>query len=120
MSSDVALSKRVSTESQSDPRRLRLASPIGDPEVGITREFQRSFRDVRLDRVGCFRFEPVAGASANALPDPIPADVKENRWHRFMRAQQEISARKLKAKVGRRIRVLVDETAGRSAKGRST
>ena len=75
--------------------------------------------EAKLDRVGCFRFEPVGGAAANALPDPVPAEVKENRWHRFMRAQQEISARKLKAKVGRRLRVLVDESAGRSAKGRS-
>src|SRR6266508_5213550 len=56
--------------------------------------------EAKLDRVGCFRFEPVAGAPANGLPDPVPAEVKENRWHRFMRAQQEISARKLKAKVG--------------------
>ena len=75
--------------------------------------------EAKLDRVGCFRFEPVAGAPANALPDPVPAEVKDNRWHRFMRAQQEISARKLKAKIGRRVPVLVDESAGRTAKGRS-
>jgi ribosomal protein S12 methylthiotransferase len=75
--------------------------------------------EAKLDRVGCFRFEPVAGAPANALPDPVPAEVKDNRWHRFMRAQQEISARKLRAKIGRRVPVLVDESAGRTAKGRS-
>lgn len=75
--------------------------------------------EAKLDRVGCFRFEPVAGAAANALPDPVPSEVKDNRWHRLMRAQQEISARKLKGKVGRRIPVLVDESAGRTAKGRS-
>jgi len=75
--------------------------------------------EAQLDRVGCFRFEPVAGAAANALPDPVPDEVKDNRWHRLMRAQQEISAGKLKRKVGRRFPVLVDETAGRTAKGRS-
>jgi ribosomal protein S12 methylthiotransferase len=75
--------------------------------------------EAKLDRVGCFRFEPVAGAPANALPDPVPDDVKDNRWHRFMRTQQEISARKLKAKVGRRLPVIIDEAAGRTAKGRS-
>jgi ribosomal protein S12 methylthiotransferase len=75
--------------------------------------------EAKLDRVGCFRFEPVAGAPANALPDPVADEVKDNRWHRLMRAQQEISARRLKAKVGRRVPVLVDETAGRTAKGRS-
>jgi ribosomal protein S12 methylthiotransferase len=75
--------------------------------------------EAKLDRVGCFRFEPVAGAAANALPDPVPDEVKDKRWHRFMRAQQEISVRKLKAKIGRRLPVLVDESAGRTAKGRS-
>src|SRR5438874_6468728 len=54
--------------------------------------------EAKLDRVGCFRFEPVGGAPANALPDPVPDEVKESRWHRFMRAQQAISTRKLKAK----------------------
>ncbi len=75
--------------------------------------------EAKLDRVGCFRFELVAGAAANALADPVPGEVKDNRWHRLMRVQQEISARKLKGKVGRRVPVLVDESAGRTAKGRS-
>ncbi len=76
--------------------------------------------EARLDRVGCFRFEPVAGASANALADPVPADVIEQRWHRLMQAQQVISARRLRQKVGTRIKVIVDESTGRTAKGRST
>jgi ribosomal protein S12 methylthiotransferase len=94
--------------------------------VGFPGETEADFAELiawlgeaKLDRVGCFRFEPVAGAAANALPDPVADEVKDNRWHRLMRAQQEISARKLKAKVGRRTAVLVDETAGRVAKGRS-
>jgi ribosomal protein S12 methylthiotransferase len=75
--------------------------------------------EARLDRVGCFRFEPVAGAPANALPDPVPEEVKERRWHRLMQAQQAISAKKLQRKVGRRVPVIVDESSGKSAKGRS-
>jgi ribosomal protein S12 methylthiotransferase len=94
--------------------------------VGFPGETDEDFEELlawldeaSLDRVGCFRFEPVAGAPANALADPVPDEVKEERWHRFMQAQQEISARNLRKRVGRRIRVIVDETSGRTAKGRS-
>jgi ribosomal protein S12 methylthiotransferase len=94
--------------------------------VGFSGETDDDFEELlawldeaSLDRVGCFRFEPVAGAPANALADPVPDEVKEERWHRFMQAQQEISARNLRKRVGRRIRVIVDETSGRTAKGRS-
>jgi ribosomal protein S12 methylthiotransferase len=76
-------------------------------------------KEAKLDRVGCFRYEPVSGAASNALPDPVPEDVKEERWNRFMAAQQEISAKKQKSKVGRRIPVIVDESAGLTAKGRT-
>ncbi|HEU4646914.1 MAG TPA: 30S ribosomal protein S12 methylthiotransferase RimO, partial [Burkholderiales bacterium] len=62
----------------------------------------------QLDRVGCFAYSPVDGAAANALPDPVPEDVKEERRARFMQAQELISARKLRAKVGRTLQVLVD------------
>ncbi len=61
-----------------------------------------------LDRVGCFRFENVPGARANALPDQVPEAVKEERWQRFMAAAQAISARKLAARVGQRLQVVVD------------
>ena len=61
-----------------------------------------------LDRVGCFRYENVAGAAANDLPGHVPDEVKEERWHRFMAAQQEISARKLQRRVGTVVEVLVD------------
>ncbi|HEY5082663.1 MAG TPA: 30S ribosomal protein S12 methylthiotransferase RimO [Bauldia sp.] len=75
--------------------------------------------EAKLDRVGCFRFEPVAGAPANALPDQVPAEVADQRWHRLMKTQQEISARNQRKKIGRRIQVIVDETSGRTARGRS-
>ena len=76
-------------------------------------------REAKLDRVGCFRYEPVAGAPANALPDPIPAEVKDQRWRRVMETQQALSARQLKAKVGKRLPVIIDEPGKGSAKGRS-
>jgi ribosomal protein S12 methylthiotransferase len=75
--------------------------------------------EARLDRVGCFKFEPVAGAPANALANPVPDEVKDERWHRLMQVQQKISARNQARKVGQRVRVIVDESSGKTAKGRS-
>jgi ribosomal protein S12 methylthiotransferase len=74
-----------------------------------------------LDRVGCFRYEPVRGAAANAIAPAVPDEVKEERWHRLMQRQQEISARRLKRRIGRREPVIIDEIgAGWTiAKGRS-
>ena len=63
----------------------------------------------QLDRVGAFRFEPVAGAAANALPDPVPEAVKEERYARIMAVTERISAAKLEAKVGRTLPVIIDE-----------
>ncbi|MGI9257975.1 MAG: 30S ribosomal protein S12 methylthiotransferase RimO, partial [Gammaproteobacteria bacterium] len=65
--------------------------------------------EAQLDRVGCFEFEPVSGAPANHLPDAVPDEVKEERWHRLMARQQEISASRLQMKVGTTISVIVDE-----------
>jgi ribosomal protein S12 methylthiotransferase len=77
--------------------------------------------EARLDRVGAFRFEPVEGAAANALPDPVPEEVKEERYARVMELTARISAEKLEAKVGRTLDVIIDavdaETEG--ATGRS-
>ncbi len=78
--------------------------------------------EASLDRVGCFRYEPVRGAVANDLAAPVPDEVKEERWHRFMQRQQAISARRLKAKIGTRQQVIIDEPGDRAqnlAKGRS-
>ena len=65
--------------------------------------------EARIARAGCFKYEPVEGAKANELPGAVPQEVKEERWHRFMAKQQEISTEILAAKVGREIDVLVDE-----------
>ena len=62
-----------------------------------------------LDRVGCFPYSPVDGAKANELPDPVPEEVKLERFDRFMAAQQAISTRKLARKVGQSLWVMVDE-----------
>jgi ribosomal protein S12 methylthiotransferase len=77
--------------------------------------------EAELDRVGCFRYEPVDGALANDLAALVPAEVKEERWHRFMARQQDISKKRLKRKVGNRERVIIDAVDGKSglAKGRS-
>ena len=72
-----------------------------------------------LDRVGCFRYEPVEGATANDVAEPVPDKIKDERWHRFMQRQQAISARRLKRKVGTRQQVIIDETGPSVAKGRS-
>ncbi len=67
-------------------------------------------KEARLERVGCFKYEPVSGAKANDLGlAQVPDDIKQDRWDRFMAAQQEISAEIFQAKVGREIEVLVDE-----------
>lgn len=65
--------------------------------------------EAQLDRVGCFQYENVAGARSNDLPDHVPAEVKQDRWERFMEKAQAISEAKLAAKVGQVMQVLVDE-----------
>jgi ribosomal protein S12 methylthiotransferase len=75
--------------------------------------------DAQLDRVGCFKYSPVAGAAANDLPGPVAEEIKEERWHRFMQKQQAISAARLGARVGRSIQVLVDRIEARMAIARS-
>ncbi len=85
--------------------------------VGFPGETEEDFQylldwmsEAQLDRVGCFQYSPVEGAPANDLPDPVPDEVKQERWERFMEHQQAISAARLKAKVGREIDVLIDGT----------
>ncbi len=94
--------------------------------VGFPGETEQDFEflldwldEAALDRVGCFKFEPVAGAPANALADAVPDEVKEERWHRFMQHQQTISARLLKRKVGTQQQIIIDEVGPTVVKGRS-
>ena len=76
--------------------------------------------EAQLDRVGCFAYSPVEGAAANALPDPVPERVKEERRQRFMEAQAAISAARLRDKIGRTQHVLVDSIDDGMAIARST
>jgi ribosomal protein S12 methylthiotransferase len=64
--------------------------------------------EAQLDRVGCFKYSPVEGATANALPDHVPEDVKQERWERFMELAARISEERLASRVGSRQKVLVD------------
>ena len=73
----------------------------------------------QLDRVGCFAYSPVEGAVANALPDPVPDEVKEERRARFMATQESISAARMREKIGRTMTVLVDEVRSDAAVARS-
>jgi ribosomal protein S12 methylthiotransferase len=84
--------------------------------VGFPGETEEDFQylldwldEAQLDRVGAFRFEPVEGAAANTLPDPVPEDVKEERYARIMEKTAAISAARLAAKVGRTLPVIIDE-----------
>jgi ribosomal protein S12 methylthiotransferase len=72
-----------------------------------------------IDRVGCFQYEPVAGATSNEIGNPVPEDIKDERWHRLMAAQQAISERRLQRRVGQQIRVIIDEIDDDGAVGRS-
>ena len=83
--------------------------------VGYPGETEEEFQvllnwldEAQLDRVGCFQYEDVEGARANALPDHVAEDVKEDRWARFMEKAQAISEAKLAAKVGQQVEVIVD------------
>jgi len=100
---------------------LRSTFIVGFPgETDADFEYLLQWLDeAELDRVGCFQYEPVAGAPANDLAAAVPDAVKEERWHRFMQAQQKISARRLKRKVGTRQQVIIDEVGPSVATGRS-
>ena len=94
--------------------------------AGFPGETEDEFRELldfldeaELDRVGCFAYSPVQGAKANELPSALPDKVREERRARLMQMQEKISARRLKGKLGKTIRVLVDETKAEGATGRS-
>ena len=75
--------------------------------------------EAEIDRLGCFKYEPVAGAPANALGPAVPEEIKQERWNALMARQRKISARRLKRKVGTRQQVIIDEVGPTVAKGRS-
>ncbi|AKJ42388.1 Ribosomal protein S12 methylthiotransferase RimO [Pragia fontium] len=94
--------------------------------VGFPGETEEDFtmlldflREAKLDRVGCFKYSPVEGAAANELADQVDEDVKEERFHRFMQLQQQISTQRLQDKVGLTLPVIIDEVDAEGAIGRS-
>lgn len=94
--------------------------------VGFPGETEEDFqmlldflKEARLDRVGCFKFSPVEGAPATEMADQVPEEVKEERFHRFMQLQQEISAERLKQKIGQTLDVIVDEIDDEGIIGRT-
>lgn len=100
---------------------LRSTFIVGFP--GETEEDFQMLLDfidkAELDRVGCFKYSPVEGAKANELPDPVPEEVQEERFQRFMELQQQVSIRKLARKVGREMTIIIDEVDEEGATGRS-
>ena len=94
--------------------------------VGFPGETEEDFqmlldflKEAQLDRVGCFKFSPVEGAPATEMANQVPEDVKEERFHRFMQLQQEISAERLKQKIGQTLDVIVDEIDNEGIIGRT-
>ena len=94
--------------------------------VGFPGETEEDFqmlldflKEAQLDRVGCFKFSPVEGALATEMADQVPEEVKEERFHRFMQLQQEISAERLKQKIGQTLDVIVDEIDDEGIIGRT-
>ena len=73
----------------------------------------------QLDRVGCFQYSAVKGAAANDLPDPVPEEIKADRWEQFMALQQSISAKKLQRKVGTTQQILIDSVSDEGSTGRT-
>jgi ribosomal protein S12 methylthiotransferase len=87
----------------------------GETEAEFS-ELLEFLQEAQLDRVGCFAYSPVEGAAANSLPDAVPEEVKQERRRRLMLSQAEISAARLKSRIGKKLRVLVDEPGvGRSS-----
>jgi ribosomal protein S12 methylthiotransferase len=94
--------------------------------VGFPGETESDFQylldwldEAEIDRAGCFKYEPVAGATSNALDNAVDEDVKTDRWNALMARQRKVSARRLKRKVGTRQQVIIDEVGSSVAKGRS-
>jgi ribosomal protein S12 methylthiotransferase len=94
--------------------------------VGFPGETEEDFEqllafleEAQIDRAGCFQYSPVEGAHANALPDAVPAEIKQVRYDRFMQLQAKISQNKLRQKIGKTLPVLVDTLEGEYAIGRS-
>lgn len=93
--------------------------------VGFPGETEEDFEmlldwleQAQLDRVGCFKYSPVEGATANKLPDHVPEEIQQQRWEQFMEVQQRISTQRLQRRIGQKLEVLIDEVVPEGAIGR--
>jgi ribosomal protein S12 methylthiotransferase len=100
---------------------IRSTFIVGFPgETEEDFEFLLSWlKEAKINRAGCFKYEAVDGAKANALDGAVPEEVKEERWHRFMEAQKLVSGELLQSKVGSTIDIIIDEADEAGAIGRS-
>lgn len=119
---DAATLDRIASWRNSVPELTLRSSFI----VGFPGETDNDFEylldwlsEAKLDRVGCFRYEPVAGARSNELPDRVPEEIIDERWHRLMQLQRSISRNQLKRRVGTQIEVIVDTVEPDRIIGRS-
>ena len=118
---DKTLARIAQWRTQCPDLTLRSTFIVGFPgETDADFKYLLDWLDeAEIDRVGCFKYEPVAGAASNAIGTAVPDEVKQERWNELMARQQTISARRLKRKVGSRQQVIVDEVGPTVAKGRS-
>lgn len=100
-------------------RSTFIAGFPGETEAEFE-ELLSFLQEAQLDRVGCFAYSPVEGAAANALPNPVPDEIRADRQRRFMETQTKISQAKLKSKIGRELDVLVDLVSRDGVVGRSS
>jgi ribosomal protein S12 methylthiotransferase len=116
------LQRIASWRSQRPELTLRSTFIVGFPgeteaEFG---QLLQWLEEAQLDRVGCFKYSPVEGAAANGIAEPVPEDLKEERYQRFMQKAGEISAARLSRRIGTNCRVLVDAVEGGVAIARTT
>jgi ribosomal protein S12 methylthiotransferase len=118
---DKALGRIAKWREQCPDLALRSTFIVGFPgETDADFNYLLDWLDqAEIDRVGCFKYEPVAGAASNAIADAVPDAVKQERYNALMTRQQKISERRLKRKVGTRQHVIIDEVGPTVAKGRS-
>ena len=118
---DKTLGRIAKWREQCPDLALRSTFIVGFPgETDVDFNYLLDWLDqAEIDRVGCFKYEPVAGAASNAIADAVPDAMKQERFNTLMARQQKISARRLKRKVGTRQHVIIDEVGPTVAKGRS-
>jgi ribosomal protein S12 methylthiotransferase len=120
-SQDKTLNRIKAWREQCPELTLRSTFIVGFPgETDSDFQYLLDWLDeAQIDRLGCFKYEPVAGATSNTLEGQVPDEIKAARWNALMARQQKISAQRLKRKVGTRQQIIIDETGPTVAKGRS-